>query len=306
MSVQSADLCLSKKPKDLEIRVKYEADDLERQLATALKRNDFDRSAELRDKIERLKRADAEAKQAAEKQRQHAEQSKLNTAFKRMSSETERRVVECASMTEKECEEKIRGMEASHRFEWEALEEEIAWRVKIAKLRFSPSLIAMKDAEARLISAQQFEEAKELHRRVLIQEERETARWKADLQRTMDAKRARLQEKQNGETNFMHQMMANLRVKGERARTHELELLAQRKRNFEKDMKHAHRMEMILQPDPSGTLVRANLSHRDKSSTYKGTLLLEKQTGSRFAIPSVCEIDELERTQGLDRSIRLA
>jgi hypothetical protein len=305
MSVQSADLCLSKKPKDLELDARYKIEDLETRLNNSLRSGDFDRAAGLRDEIAAAKAKDRERKEAAEKQRQEAEQRKLNTAFKRMNGQAETRVEEIARETETECEAKLVALREMHQYERDALEEEIARLTKMAKLRFSPSLIAMKDSEARLIKASKFEEAKEVHRRVQIQEERETAKWSAELDATMQAKRDRVAHKQEGEMNFLLQQLANIRVKGKRARDATIQLMQQRKTNLEKDMAHAHRMEMILMPDPSGTVVSANPSHHDTASTYMGTLLLEKQTGSRFAIPSVCAIEEMEQSQGLRRSVKL-
>jgi hypothetical protein len=225
-----------------------------------------------------------------EKRRQKVEKEKLDASFDVMARQFEEKWEKLDAEAEAECVAKESALAETHNFEWKQLEESIEVVVSRAKLKYSPSVIQRQDTEQRLLALGHYMEAKEVHRRLNVEEDREKMAFEDALRERVEHRRETLRKKQEGESKFLTQQIANLRSRARFLRQEAEKVLQQKKANLVQDMGHSHEMEFRRVREAPGMPIESHPSHEKTSSTYRGSLLLERHHGNKYLLPSLCDL----------------
>eukprot|EP01028_Stygiella_incarcerata_P001216 TRINITY_DN11934_c0_g1_i1.p1 TRINITY_DN11934_c0_g1~~TRINITY_DN11934_c0_g1_i1.p1 ORF type:complete len:304 (-),score=108.10 TRINITY_DN11934_c0_g1_i1:231-1142(-) len=285
---------LSKREKALSLESEKLISSLKEKEKRLVGARDLDKAKDLQTAVSRAYEEEDSKLVEQEKRRQKIEKEKLDASFEVMTRQFEEKWEKLDAEAEAECIAKESALKETHNFEWKQLEESIEVVVSRATLKYSPKVIEMQDTERRLLALGHYMEAKEVHRRLNVEEEREKMAFEDALHRRIEHRRETLRKKQEGEKKFLTQQIANLRSRARLRRQEAEKVLQQKRANLVQDMEHSHEMEFRRVREARGMPIESHSSHEKTSSTYRGSLLLERHHGNKYLLPSLCALHGTE------------
>eukprot|EP00164_Ancoracysta_twista_P005851 GFYU01008051.1.p1 GENE.GFYU01008051.1~~GFYU01008051.1.p1 ORF type:complete len:302 (-),score=100.97 GFYU01008051.1:55-960(-) len=196
-----------------------------------------------------------------------------------------------------ECDAKIKNLKEQQQSQKRDLEESLSnWKRSVtATPKYSKGLFELLDCEKKLTAQGYYDEAKVVDRKIAKQKAKEESDFSSYVERTIAARRERLETTHAEELRGLIEKLIKVRLGAQNHKADALKKLQQSLLNHQVDMNHAHKLEYIVPTDCSNT-VNANANRDTTSSTFRGSLLLERQAGKKTDVPSLCCLHEFDET----------
>jgi len=255
----------------------------------------YDQAAELRDRMKSIKREFEGRQVHTEESRQEKERRNFQTASKKIHTTKISQWGESGRRLHQECCATDDAMTHSHNIQTRQLEEEMA-HLPDKMIKFSRTLLEMKDSETHLAGLGKFEEAKSLKRRVDKLEAAERDQHERNIEAGKNRRRALLQKNQADDRKKREQMDKKFEWAHTRAMEHDMKITNWRMSNNMHDMKHAHKVDSNKPPTftTNQLLTKQRTQFLATGSTLRGSQLLASVATGRQAVAGLCGMHAID------------
>jgi hypothetical protein len=174
------------------------------------------------------------------------------------------------------CHQKEIEHSETYRVRWEILEENIS-AMKLPRVKYSPRMIDLVNAEAHLNKLMQFDEARRVRLMIDKLKPIEDRANEREFYKKIDMMRNNLRCEEERDRKKLDEILKTIRWKDIRQRQHDRQVTRQRFANHERDMSHSHKHELHLRPETSiqpSALWTKRKGHDQTSSFHRGRQLL--------------------------------
>lgn len=270
--------------------------EMEVELKELMEIGKFDEAKEMGSRLEALRSEFGGLQLKDEISRQNKQKSLFNKASKIKNKQIPGRHKDWESQVEVHCKEFLEESEKEFEIQRENLALEMG-RIKKPRMKYSKARMEYKNAEVRLSSLKQYEDAKNVRKMLQKIDAREEAKFDKAFEDKMQAKIDRLDKFQK-ETRARHEeKMSHIRWKELRKREKEKWINDTGLGNKKRDMTHYMYVDSKMKPEltvhPSALLTkRANYNRN--ASKLRGEQLLDKVKGKKDGdavfIESLCDL----------------
>lgn len=257
--------------------------EMEQSLKELMSDGHFDEAKELGRRLEALRVEFGGLQLHDEQQRQNRQNALFKKARSIFNPAMKMRHAYEENNVEKQCHEEEADTQRRFQIQDENLALELS-RIERPRMKYSKRRMELKNAEIRLCSLKQYDDAKNVRKMLRKIDAKEEAEFNRKFEAKLQAKVDKMAALHKGDSGRLEEKLSATRWRDFRRREHEAAVARQNVKNKLKDMKHFQLMDTKLKPElivkPSA-LLQKRKNHSQTSSAMRGTQFLDKVKGKK-------------------------
>eukprot|EP00285_Hemiselmis_virescens_P000729 CAMPEP_0173416308 /NCGR_PEP_ID=MMETSP1356-20130122/85321_1 /TAXON_ID=77927 ORGANISM="Hemiselmis virescens, Strain PCC157" /NCGR_SAMPLE_ID=MMETSP1356 /ASSEMBLY_ACC=CAM_ASM_000847 /LENGTH=344 /DNA_ID=CAMNT_0014378615 /DNA_START=17 /DNA_END=1052 /DNA_ORIENTATION=- len=224
-----------------------------------------------------------------EKQRQQEERSMLKRSLGLRVKGFEGSVKTEHAVTEQHCEKKLKDAQEKAEAERQILERKLE-RERVLPVKFSPGVRDEIECGKKFAKAQKYDLINKMHKKLEKEKSEEREAWFQELQKRKEIAKRNLEARLQKDIEAVEEKVAVIKNTFDKRVHKQRNQLQLNCGNLLTDVERAFKREWNARPEVAVSAKYSNKSRNSTSMTFLGSLLVDRQVGGKYDLPSLSQV----------------